>query len=127
MTYQNKTIKEIIDDECYPYYDILAKVISRIDNKTSNIHKVIGSDAICYSIRNIEYARIIPLDDGVAIEVEVPYNRIIDLAGKCIVDAFAGHNEVDIVKFVIQNPMNIQYAISMYDQAYTYVKRLKLD
>ncbi|PAV07444.1 hypothetical protein [Methanosphaera cuniculi] len=126
MTYGDKSIVEIIGDDEYPLCEMFNKLISRIDSKTSNVVKQINDDEIIYSNRNMEFAKIIPEEDHVKVIVEVPYDRIIDLSGRCSVEKFAGYNETDLVSFNITNQMDMQYAVSMYDQAYTYVKRLKL-
>lgn len=126
MTYQDKNIVEIIADDKYPLHEMFNKLISRIDSKTSNVSKEIKDDMIIYSNRNMEFARIIPEKDHIKLIAEVPYDRIIDLSNRCVVERFAGYNETDLVSFNISNQMDMQYAISMYDQAYTYIKRLKL-
>lgn len=128
MTYKDMKVTEIMNDSQYPLAETFRRVIERIDAKTSNIKKVVRDDAVAYSNRDIEFAKIVPQEEYVDLIVEVPYDRIIDLSHKCdVVERFAGFYDADIVSYKIRINTEIQYGLSLFDQTYTYIKRLKLD
>ena len=126
MTFQDKTIEEIINDKEYPLINVLNDVIDRIKKLSGEITEQRDDSSISYYIRNMNFATIIPEEDYVLIRIEMPYARIIDLSQACQVDYYKGKNGVDIINYHINSDFEKQYGISLVRQAFTYFKRLKL-
>ena len=74
----------------------------------------------------MEFAKLVPEEDYVQVIIELPYDRIIDLAHKCDVNYFNGRDGVDIVSFNVCGNVDVEYGVSIAKQSFTYRKRLKL-
>lgn len=126
MTFKNMKIEDIISDESYPKKDILNSLMSRITKLTTEIKEDITEDAVTYHVRDMEFARLVPEEEYVQVIIELPYDRIVDIAHNCEVDYFNGRDGVDIVSYKVCSTVDIQYGVSIAKQSFTYRKRLKL-
>ncbi|WP_455644853.1 hypothetical protein [Methanosphaera sp.] len=126
MTYQDKSVTEILNDENYPLHECFIQEMTRIKKFTYSMVENITDDYVSYQIRDMDFVKIYPEEDYVRVAIDMPYERVVDFASKCDVDAFAGRDGVDIVSYDITSKVDIQYGVSIAHQSYLYVKRLKL-
>ncbi|OED30405.1 hypothetical protein [Methanosphaera sp. WGK6] len=126
MTYQDKSVTEILNDENYPLREELIQEMDRIKKFTLSMVENITDEYISYQIRDMDFVKIYPEDDHIRVAIDMPYERVVDFASKCDVDAFNGRGGVDIVSYNITSKVDIQYGVSIAHQSYLYVKRLKI-
>lgn len=126
MSYKNKTMNEILDDNSYPKYDLLIDLLDRIRKFSNALVENVNDDSITFKTRDMDFVKIEPEEEYIKVSIDMPYERVVDLSHKCDVDAFNGRNGVDVVSFNIYNGIDVQYGVSIAQQSYTYVKRLKL-
>lgn len=126
MSYKNKTMNEILDDNSYPKYDLLIDLLDRIRKFSNALVENVNEDSITFKTRDMDFVKVEPEEEYIKVSIDMPYARLVDLSHKCEVDPFNGRNGVDIVSFKIRKAIDIQYGVSIAQQSYTYVKRLKL-
>lgn len=126
MSYKNKTMNEILNDNSYPKYDLLIDLLDRIRKFSNALVENVNEDSITFKTRDMDFVKVEPEEEYIKVSIDMPYDRLVDLSRKCEVDSFNGRNGVDIVSFKIRKAIDIQYGVSIAQQSYTYVKRLKL-
>lgn len=126
ITYQNKTIVEIFEDEEYPYQKILQNILKRIRQMYTYVEEVHTDNQILFKVRDMTFTVVEPLDEGVKVTTEYYYERIVDIANHYDVKPREGKDGTDIISILIDNPINVQYSISLAQQACTRFKRMKL-
>ena len=126
ITYQNKSIQEILEDDEYPYQQILQSILKRIRNFYNYVEEIQEEDKILFQVRNMTFVTVEPLNEGVKVSTEFYYERIVDLVHKYDVQPRQGHDGTDIISIIVDTPINIQYSISLAQQSCTRFKRLKL-
>lgn len=126
MSYENKTMNEILDDKTYPMHDLLIDLLGRIRKFSNTLVENVNDDSITFKIRDMDFVKIETEENYIKVSIDMPYARLVDLSHNCEVDPFNGRDGVDIVSFKIRKAIDIQYGVSIAQQSYTYVKRLKL-
>ena len=126
MTFENMKINDILNSDSYSKKSLLESLMKRITKLTCEITEEIKDDSVKYYVKNMEFAKLVPEKDYVQVIIELPYDRIIDLAHKCDVNYFNGRDGVDIVSFNVCGNVDVEYGVSIAKQSFTYRKRLKL-
>ncbi len=126
MTFENMKINDILNSDSYSKKSLLEYLMKRITKLTCEITEEIKDDSVKYYVKNMEFAKLVPEEDYVQVIIELPYDRIIDLAHKCDVNYFNGRDGVDIVSFNVCGNVDVEYGVSIAKQSFTYRKRLKL-
>ena len=126
MTFENMKINDILNSDSYSKKSLLESLMKRITKLTGEITEEIKDDSVKYYVKNMEFAKLVPEEDYVQVIIELPYDRIIDLAHKCDVNYFNGRDGVDIVSFNVCGNVDVEYGVSIAKQSFTYRKRLKL-
>lgn len=126
MTFENMKINDILNSDSYSKKSLLESLMKRITKLTCEITEEIKDDSVKYYVKNMEFAKLVPEEDYVQVIIELPYDRIIDLAHKCDVNYFNGRDGVDIVSFNVCGNVDVEYGVSIVKQSFTYRKRLKL-
>lgn len=126
MTFENMKINDILNSDSYSKKSLLESLMKRITKLTCKITEEIKDDSVKYYVKNMEFAKLVPEEDYVQVIIELPYDRIIDLAHKCDVNYFNGRDGVDIVSFNVCGNVDVEYGVSIAKQSFTYRKRLKL-
>ena len=126
MTFENMKINDILNSDSYSKKSLLESLMKRITKLTCEITEEIKDDSVKYYVKNMEFAKLVPEEDYVQVIIELPYDRIIDLAHKCYVNYFNGRDGVDIVSFNVCGNVDVEYGVSIAKQSFTYRKRLKL-
>ena len=126
MTFENMKINDILNSDSYSKKSLLESLMKRITKLKCEITEEIKDDSVKYYVKNMEFAKLVPEEDYVQVIIELPYDRIIDLAHKCDVNYFNGRDGVDIVSFNVCGNVDVEYGVSIAKQSFTYRKRLKL-
>lgn len=126
MTFENMKINDILNSDSYSKKSLLESLMKRITKLTCEITEEIKDDSVKYYVKNMEFAKLVPEEDYVQVIIELPYDRIIDLAHKCDVNYFNSRDGVDIVSFNVCGNVDVEYGVSIAKQSFTYRKRLKL-
>lgn len=126
-TGQVKYTMQILDkkNESQPQ-EIVDDLARRINNLTGPITEIREDNKVIFTTRNMTFATIQVVDDTVEVVFELPYDRILDMNGKCEVQPYATPDRIDIVTYKIKSKFDVQYAVSIAQQSYMYRKRLKL-
>lgn len=126
ITYQDKSMQEILEDDEYPYQKILQSILERVRNFYNYVEEIQEEDKIIFQVRKMTFLTVEALDEGVKVSTEFYYERIVDIVNKYDVQPREGHDGTDIISITVDNPINIQYAVSLAQQACTRFKRLIL-
>ena len=119
-------VKDILKDEEYPHQKSLQNVLKRIRALNQYIVEEVEDDKILFKIRDMVFVYVEPLDDCVKVSTDFYYDRIVDLANKYDVEYKTTMDGTDTISYSIKNPMFVQYAVSLAQQAFTRFKRLKV-
>lgn len=106
--------------------EILENLRNRIDHLTGVKEVIEEEDRIIYTTRDMPFVTLIPEGDCIRVVCELPYDRILDMSGKCEVQPYATEDRVDIVTYRVKTKFDLQYAVSIVQQSFIYRRRLKL-
>lgn len=117
-------VKDIMEDESYPYHSILTMIIDRIRKINGVFDEEINDDNISYIVKDMTFLVVEPLDDGVRVYTEFYYERIVDLVNIYDVQYGEGLDGTDIISYKVTQRLDIQNSISLAQQAYNKFNRI---